>query len=210
MKFRYYTLLLCVLLLGLAACQKEQLDLTQQGQISFFETEIDTRGKKDKNKVLVCHKTGDGNYHTIEVHEKAVPAHLKHGDFLFIDNDGDGFAQENPCVEIADCNDSDPVLNIGNACENEECNFCFFINDIDWLFYFNINYPDGTIVTAMFTGNPFEGGLGIQVEYNFNIPNQWASLYWNADFPSGTGELITEEEAIICRNAIAKLQLIKG
>ena len=93
---------------------------------------------------------------------------------------------------------------------NEECNFCFFINDIDWIFYFNINYSDTTIITALFTGNPSEGGLGIQVEYNFNIPNQWASLYWNEDYPTGTGELISAEDAVICRNAICKIAADQG
>jgi hypothetical protein len=34
------------------------------------------------NKVAICHRTGNGSYHTIYVNENAVQAHLAHGDYL--------------------------------------------------------------------------------------------------------------------------------
>jgi hypothetical protein len=34
------------------------------------------------NKVAICHRTGNGSYHTIYVNENAVQAHLSHGDYL--------------------------------------------------------------------------------------------------------------------------------
>lgn len=33
-------------------------------------------------KVKVCHRTGNGSAHVIEISENAVPAHLNHGDSL--------------------------------------------------------------------------------------------------------------------------------
>jgi hypothetical protein len=40
------------------------------------------------NRVAICHREGNGSYHTIYVSENAVPAHLSHGDYL------------GPCTEI--------------------------------------------------------------------------------------------------------------
>jgi len=34
------------------------------------------------DKVKVCHRTGNGGAHVIEISEHAVPAHLGHGDSL--------------------------------------------------------------------------------------------------------------------------------
>jgi len=36
-------------------------------------------------KVKVCHRTGNGSAHVIEISENAVPAHLNHGDSLDVD-----------------------------------------------------------------------------------------------------------------------------
>jgi cupin superfamily acireductone dioxygenase involved in methionine salvage len=33
-------------------------------------------------KVKVCHRTGNGRAHVIEINDHAVPAHLNHGDSL--------------------------------------------------------------------------------------------------------------------------------
>lgn len=35
-----------------------------------------------QGKVDVCHQTGNGSYHVINVSGNAVPAHLRHGDVL--------------------------------------------------------------------------------------------------------------------------------
>ena len=42
------------------------------------------KGHKDDkdHKVEICHATGNGSYHAINVSENAVPAHLNHGDSL--------------------------------------------------------------------------------------------------------------------------------
>jgi hypothetical protein len=34
------------------------------------------------NRVAICHREGNGSYHTIYVNQNAVPAHLAHGDYL--------------------------------------------------------------------------------------------------------------------------------
>ena len=34
------------------------------------------------NKVLICHVTGNGSAHVIDIDEHAMPAHLAHGDSL--------------------------------------------------------------------------------------------------------------------------------
>ena len=43
---------------------------------------------EDNDRVAICHRTGNGSYHTIYVAPQAVPAHLAHGDYL------------GPCTEI--------------------------------------------------------------------------------------------------------------
>ena len=40
-----------------------------------------TLSSKDE-KVTICHRTGNGEFHTIVVSINAVPAHLAHGDAL--------------------------------------------------------------------------------------------------------------------------------
>ncbi len=42
----------------------------------------------DHNRVAICHREGNGSYHTIYVSQNAVQAHLNHGDYL------------GPCTEI--------------------------------------------------------------------------------------------------------------
>jgi hypothetical protein len=39
-----------------------------------------------REKVKVCHVTGNGRAHVIEISENAVPAHLAHGDSLAADD----------------------------------------------------------------------------------------------------------------------------
>ena len=34
------------------------------------------------DKVNVCHRTGNGSFHEINISQNALPAHLKHGDVL--------------------------------------------------------------------------------------------------------------------------------
>ncbi len=37
---------------------------------------------RSQDKVNVCHVTGNGSYHEINISADALPAHLKHGDVL--------------------------------------------------------------------------------------------------------------------------------
>ena len=46
------------------------------------------------DKVKVCHRTGNGNAHVIEISSNAVQAHLNHGDSLIVP---DGAEHGDPC-----------------------------------------------------------------------------------------------------------------
>ena len=46
------------------------------------DDEDDDDDDDNGNKVAICHRTGNGSYHTIYVNENAVQAHLSHGDYL--------------------------------------------------------------------------------------------------------------------------------
>jgi hypothetical protein len=37
---------------------------------------------KPQDKVNVCHRTGNGSFHEINISGNALPAHLAHGDVL--------------------------------------------------------------------------------------------------------------------------------
>jgi len=61
------------------------------GNVSTFEQIIgvniitppgDDDDDDDGNRVAICHRTGNGSYHTIYVAPQAVPAHIAHGDYL--------------------------------------------------------------------------------------------------------------------------------
>lgn len=59
------------------------------GNYSTFEQIINVHTPPDEddedendNRVAICHRTGNGSYHTIYVNENAVQAHLNHGDYL--------------------------------------------------------------------------------------------------------------------------------
>jgi hypothetical protein len=84
-------------------------------------------------KQEVCHRTGGGTFHVIQVAAPAVPAHLAHGDHLplvfFQDGDGDGYgagpAFEGCAVPAGfvenddDCDDTDGAVHPGAV---EVCN----------------------------------------------------------------------------------------
>jgi uncharacterized protein (TIGR02145 family) len=79
-------------------------------------------------KVDVCHREGNGSFHTINISSNAVPAHLAHGDVI-PDADGDGYTKVNPCGIGAqnDCNDDNPAIHPGakEICDNgvdDNCN----------------------------------------------------------------------------------------
>ncbi len=49
----------------------------------------------DDHKVKVCHVTGNGTAHVIEIDNHAVPAHLDHGDSLDVPS---WFGHGDPCI----------------------------------------------------------------------------------------------------------------
>ena len=84
--------------------------------------------KNTAKKVVVCHKEGNGSFHTINISSNALPAHLAHGDIV-PDADGDGYTKVNPCGNGTqnDCNDENATINPGakEICDNgidENCN----------------------------------------------------------------------------------------
>ena len=82
----------------------------------------------NSTKIDVCHRTGSGNWHTINININDLPAHTAHGDIV-PDADGDGYTKVNPCANgnQDDCNDNDAAINTGatEICNNgidENCN----------------------------------------------------------------------------------------
>ena len=74
-------------------------------------------------KVDVCHNTGNGSFHVINISQNAVQAHLNnHGDHLagvfYLDADGDG--QGDPGVTF-DCMEAGTVDN-GDDCDDDDAN----------------------------------------------------------------------------------------
>ena len=56
------------------------------GNVSLFQQIIHSEDDDDdddgNNRVAICHREGNGEYHTIYVPQQAVQAHLAHGDYL--------------------------------------------------------------------------------------------------------------------------------
>lgn len=113
-------------------------------------------------KVDVCHRTGNGSYHTINISRNALAAHKAHGDVI-PDEDGDGYTKKNPCGigSQDDCNDTNPSINPGakEVCGNgiddncngkvdEDCTGSVKICDQTWMAA-NLDvstYRDGTVI----------------------------------------------------------------
>jgi len=56
------------------------LSTTSTAALLTTSTIGDTNAGTGQQKVLVCHKTGNGGQHTINIAAPAVPAHVAHGD----------------------------------------------------------------------------------------------------------------------------------
>lgn len=52
----------------------------QATEVKFYLDDDYLETEEDSHKALLCHRTGNGGYHTIQVSADAVPAHLAHGD----------------------------------------------------------------------------------------------------------------------------------
>lgn len=104
------------------ACQKQV-----NKEIATQENGVAAAGK-NTGKIDVCHKEGNGSWHTINISNNALPAHLAHGDIV-PDADGDGYTKVNPCGNgnQDDCDDSNAAIHPGatEICGNnldDNCN----------------------------------------------------------------------------------------
>ncbi len=119
--------LIIIALFIYSACDNENM-LTISEEVPSEEiSENNIKSKKDK--ITICHRKGNGTWHSISVSPNAVKAHLKHGDVI-IDQDGDGYAAFNECGilndEGIDCNDNDATIHPGaeEICEDGIDNNC--------------------------------------------------------------------------------------
>jgi len=111
-------LLPVLIILFIGACKKDNTTSTLYDKIN----------NKDSKKIDVCHKVGNGTFHTINISSNALSAHIAHGDIV-PDADGDGYTKINPCGSGTqnDCNDDNAAINPGakEICDNgidENCN----------------------------------------------------------------------------------------
>lgn len=119
MKKLFFLLLILVLY---TSCQKQ----ISEEKISDHIKNVTEQTKTFK--INICHREGNGNWHSINISANALPAHLAHGDIV-PDADGDGYNKSNPCCNStqADCNDENASINPGAAeiCGNnidDNCN----------------------------------------------------------------------------------------
>jgi len=99
--------LLTLALFGIAACQKP--DNTQITGDNLAKLS----GIKDK--INICHSTGNGKFNTISISSSALKSHLEHGDYV-LDVDGDGLTAVGACVgSMNDCNDNNAAVFPGAA-----------------------------------------------------------------------------------------------
>ena len=162
--------------------------------------------KAKKSKVPVCHKLGNGNYNTIHVDESAVPGHLAHGDFLFIDNDGDGYYQDNPCVDEPDCDDNVVAINYTEAtCEEASCCWCDILDDYNWNVYLavdSVNAVIGELASIiLLDGETVVGSATIFFNDNPRF-QAWLCGFVDPETGSPSISVIAEEQAIQCMNII--------
>jgi hypothetical protein len=102
----------------LTACEKNDVWSKQDDSVNSRESQL---------KSTLCHYDDSDGWHVISVNSNALPAHLAHGDFLLVDDDGDGWVSaENQCVPGGDCDDNNADVNPGasEACNNEVDDDC--------------------------------------------------------------------------------------
>ena len=101
------TRLIILALFALAACQKpDNTQITGDNSAKLSGT---------KDKINICHATGNGKFNTISISSSALKSHLEHGDYV-LDVDGDGFTAVGACVgSMNDCNDNSAAVSPGAA-----------------------------------------------------------------------------------------------
>ena len=102
--------LLFVCILTIASCEKDVLTEEVSIEETVQNPDVYVRQGNDVakqgNNVAVCHNNGN----IIFVNEKALSAHIAHGDA--VDEDGDGFFdKENSCSAGIDCDDTNADVN---------------------------------------------------------------------------------------------------
>jgi len=79
-----------------------------------------TDSQLSENKYSICHESGkSGNYHTISVSVNAVPAHMRHGDYMGPCNGNVLFDENENDIDYYE-NDSDDDETIGNDENNDD------------------------------------------------------------------------------------------
>ena len=101
------TILLFAGILILASCSNESV-VSEQEVLADEAVQNPDIFAKNGGKVSVCHfAKSDNIWELVEVNEKSLENHLKHGDVVLVDADGDGYVTEaNECLPV-DCDDTD-------------------------------------------------------------------------------------------------------